>query len=160
LCLTTLHANNAYHALSRVLSMYPMESRNSLLADLSYGLRAIIAQRLIRTTKGGLQPAVEVLLNTALISDFIQKGEIEKIKEAMEQSLTPGCQTFEQALCKMVIDGTVDVNEALTASDSPTNLQWLLNNAAHSQAISGKQQTNSGATQAGQTTVDFDISLT
>jgi twitching motility protein PilU len=162
MCLTTLHANNAYHALSRILAMYPMEHRNSLLADLSYGLRAVIAQRLIRTKAGTLQPAVEVLLNTALIADFIQKGEIEKIKEAMEQSLTPGCQTFEQALCKMVLDGSVDVNDALSAADSPTNLQWQLNNAAHSASVSAKS--TSGATAQPTATktaasVDFDISL-
>ncbi len=160
LCLTTLHANNAYHALSRILSMYPIEHRSALLSDLSYGLRAIIAQRLIRTKNGGLQPAVEVLLNTALISDFIQKGEVEKIKEAMEQSLTPGCQTFEQALCKMVIDGTVDVNEALAASDSPTNLQWQLNNAAHSASISAKPTANATTQSSPMSSkVDFDISL-
>jgi twitching motility protein PilU len=161
MCLTTLHANNAYHALSRILAMYPLEHRNSLLADLSYGLRAVIAQRLIRTKAGTLQPAVEVLLNTALIADFIQKGEIEKIKEAMEQSLTPGCQTFEQALCKMVLDGTVDVNDALAAADSPTNLQWQLNNAAHSSAISAKSSAPAAPPNAAKaSSVDFDINLT
>jgi twitching motility protein PilU len=160
MCLTTLHANNAYHALSRILAMYPMENRDGLLADLSYGLRAIIAQRLVRTSKGGMQPAVEVLLNTSLISDFIMKGEIGKIKEAMEQSLTPGSQTFEQALCKMVIDGSIETDEALVAADSPTNLQWLLNNAAHSASISTNKPASPAAPAQGkQAVVDFDISL-
>jgi twitching motility protein PilU len=160
LCLSTLHANNAYHALSRILSMYPLEHRQSLLSDLSYGLRAIIAQRLIRTKNGALQPAVEVLLNTALISDFIQKGEMEKVKEAMEQSLTPGCQTFEQALCKMVLEGTVDVNEALAASDSPTNLQWQLNNAAQNASLATKVAPANEPNKApARQVVDFDIPL-
>jgi twitching motility protein PilU len=161
MCLTTLHANNAYHALSRILAMYPQEHRNSLLSDLSYGLRAIIAQRLIRTTKGTLQPAVEILLNTHLISEFIQKGELEKVKEAMEQSLTQGSQTFEQALAKMVIDGTVDMDEALSASDSPTNLTWLLNNAAHSQAVasSGPSAAGTSANTPASKSLDFDIKL-
>ena len=98
LCLSTLHANNSYHALSRIINMFPYDARSGLLSDLSIGLRAIVSQRLVRNSEGELQPAVEILLNTSLIAELIKNGEITQIKEAMEQSLYPGSQTFEQAL--------------------------------------------------------------
>jgi twitching motility protein PilU len=127
LCLTTLHANNSYHALSRIINMFPYDARSGLLSDLSIGLRAIISQRLVRNKTGDLQPAVEILLNTSLIAELIKNGEITQIKEAMEQSLYPGSQTFEQALCRLYLDGAIAYEEALIASDSPTNLAWLVN---------------------------------
>jgi twitching motility protein PilU len=127
LCLSTLHANNSYHALSRIINMFPYDARSGLLSDLSIGLRAIISQRLVRNKEGEQQPAVEILLNTSLIADLIKNGEITQIKEAMEQSLYPGSQTFEQALCRLYLDGVVSYDEALSAADSPTNLAWLVN---------------------------------
>ena len=127
LCLSTLHANNSYHALSRIINMFPYDARSGLLSDLSIGLRAIISQRLVRNKEGDQQPAVEMLLNTSLIADLIKNGEITQIKEAMEQSLYPGSQTFEQALCRLYLDGVIAYEEALTGSDSPTNLAWLVN---------------------------------
>src|SRR5271167_3020503 len=127
LCLATLHANNSYHALSRIINMFPYDARSGLLSDLSIGLRAIISQRLVRNKDGDQQPAVEILLNTSLIAELIKNGEITQIKEAMEQSLYPGSQTFEQALCRLYLDGVIAYEEALAASDSPTNLAWLVN---------------------------------
>ena len=127
LCLSTLHANNSYHALSRIINMFPYDARSGLLSDLSIGLRAIISQRLVRNKEGDQQPAVEILLNTSLIADLIKNGEITQIKEAMEQSLYPGSQTFEQALCRLYLDGVIAYEEALIGSDSPTNLAWLVN---------------------------------
>ncbi len=127
LCLSTLHANNSYHALSRIINLFPYDARSGLLSDLSIGLRAIVCQRLVRNVEGELQPAVEILLNTALIAELIKNGEIVQIKEAMEQSLYPGSQTFEQALCRLYLDGHMSYDEAMTASDSPTNLAWLIN---------------------------------
>src|SRR5438552_13970868 len=127
LCLSTLHANNSYHALSRIINMFPYDARSGLLSDLSIGLRAIISQRLVRNKEGDQQPAVEILLNTSLIAELIKNGEITQIKEAMEQSLYPGSQTFEQALCRLYLDGAIAYEEALLASDSPTNLAWLVN---------------------------------
>ena len=127
LCLSTLHANNSYHALSRIINMFPYDARSGLLSDLSIGLRAIICQRLVRNKEGEQQPAVEILLNTSLIADLIKNGEITQMKEAMEQSLYPGSQTFEQALCRLYLDGVVSYDEALSAADSPTNLAWLVN---------------------------------
>jgi twitching motility protein PilU len=107
--------------------MFPYDARSGLLSDLSIGLRAIICQRLVRNKEGEQQPAVEILLNTSLIAELIKNGEITQMKEAMEQSLYPGSQTFEQALCRLYLDGVLSYDEAMTAADSPTNLAWLVN---------------------------------
>jgi twitching motility protein PilU len=127
LCLSTIHANNSYHALSRIINLFPYDARSAVLSDLSIGLRAIICQRLVKNVDGSQQPAVEILLNTALIAELVKNGEFAQIKEAMEQSLYPGSQTFEQALCRMYLDGRITYDEAMVASDSPTNLAWLIN---------------------------------
>jgi len=146
LCLTTLHATNSYHALSRIINMYPQDARSGLLADLSYGLKAIIGQRLVRTKNGTLQPAVEILLNTKLVSELIAGGEMHKIKEAMEQSLTQGSCTFEQALSKMYLAGTIDYEQALASADSPTNLAWLINQSQQTmQSSSTRNRAHSAA---------------
>lgn len=127
LCLSTLHANNSYHAMSRIINMYPHDARTGLLSDLAIALKAIISQRLVRNKEGKLQPAVEVLLNTTHISDLIKNGDIPQIKEAMEKSLFPGTQTFEQALCKMYLENIITYEEAMQSADSPTNFAWLIN---------------------------------
>ncbi|MBI2509771.1 MAG: PilT/PilU family type 4a pilus ATPase [Betaproteobacteria bacterium] len=129
LCLSTLHANNSYNALNRIINFFPRDARESLLADLSIALRAIISQRLIRTADGKRIPAVEILLNTKHIQDLVKDGEIGQIKEAMEQSLAPGSQTFEQALFNHYMSGRISIDEAMANSDSPTNLHWLIDNA-------------------------------
>jgi twitching motility protein PilU len=127
LCLSTIHANNSYHALSRIINLFPHDLRAAVLSDLSIGLRAIVSQRLVRSVDGSLQPAVEILLNTSLIAELIKNGEFGQIKEAMEQSLYPGSQTFEQALCRLYLDERISYDEAMVASDSATNLAWLIN---------------------------------
>ncbi len=127
LCLATLHANNSYHALNRIISFYPLENRPALLQDLSAAMKAIISQRLIKNIKGGRSAAVEVLLNTRYTAELIEKGEINEIKEAMEKSMTPGSVTFEQALYSMYAKGLISKEEALGNADSATNLMWLMN---------------------------------
>jgi twitching motility protein PilU len=129
LCLTTVHANNSYYALNRVINFFPHEARNSLLMDLSVSLRAIISQRLVRDLKGKLCPAAEILLNTKHIQELIKNGQVDQIKDAMEQSLAPGCQTFEQALFTLYKQNVISLEEALANADSSTNLSWLINNA-------------------------------
>ncbi len=129
LCMSTLHANNSYNALNRIINFFPRDAREALLADLSIALRCIISQRLVRTADGGRMPAVEVLLNTKHIQELIKDGEIGQIKDAIDQSLAPGSQTFEQALFRLYIQGKITLDEALVNSDSPTNLNWLINNA-------------------------------
>ena len=127
LCLSTIHANNSYHALSRIINLFPHDTRSAVLSDLSIALRAIVSQRLVRNADGGLQPAVEILLNTTLIAELIKNGEFTQIKEAMEQSLYPGSQTFEQSLCRLFLDERISYDEAMIAADSSTNLAWLIN---------------------------------
>ena len=129
LCMSTLHANNSYNALNRIMNFFPREAREALLADLSSALRCIISQRLVPTVDGKRTPAVEILLNTKHIQELIKDGEISQIKDAIDQSLSPGSQTFEQALYHLYSSGRITLDEALAYSDSPTNLHWLINNA-------------------------------
>ncbi len=128
LVLSTLHANNSYHALGRILSFYPPESRPAMLSDLASGLRAIVSQRLLRSTSGGRVPAVEVLLNTKLVSELIEKSDFGGVKEAVEKSMAEGSQTFEQDIARLIMAGEVTRDEGLANSDSPTNLMWRLQN--------------------------------
>lgn len=129
LALATLHANNSYHAMNRIINFYPLENRPSLLLDLSAALQSIISQRLIRTKNGDRMAAVEVLLNTRHVAELIEKGEINEIKEALEKSMSPGSQTFEQALFKLFMDGKISQEEAMANADSATNMLWLINQA-------------------------------
>ncbi|MGC8506931.1 MAG: PilT/PilU family type 4a pilus ATPase [Thiomonas sp.] len=128
LCLATLHANNSYQALNRIVGFYPMDQRAALFNDMASGLRGIVSQRLLRASAGGLTPAVEIMLNTQLVRELIEKGDFSGVKEAMEKSMAEGSQTFEQALAAMVVDGVVSREEALAYADSPTNLLWRLEN--------------------------------
>jgi len=128
LCLATMHANNSYQALNRILSFYPVEVRQTMLGDLAAALKAIISQRLLRTVNESRTPAVEVMLNTKLISEMIEKGSFSDIMEAMEKSIAEGSQTFEQDIARLIASGLVDRKEGLVNSDSPTNLMWRLQN--------------------------------
>jgi twitching motility protein PilU len=128
LVVATLHANNSYQALNRIINFFPLETRQSLLPDLAATLKAIVSQRLVRSIDGGRRAAVEVLLNTRHIAELIEQGELGQVKEAMEKSLSPGSQTFEQALLHLIRDGQVTQEEALANADSATNLYWLLSN--------------------------------
>jgi twitching motility protein PilU len=141
LVLATLHANNSYNALNRIISFYPIENRPALLQDLSSAIKAIVSQRLMRSVNGGTRSAaVEVMVNTRYISDLIEKGEIGQIKEAMEKSLSPGSQSFEQSLLKLVQDGLISQDEALANADSATNLLWLINNGPDSKTAQAEPE--------------------
>ena len=126
LCLATMHANNSYQALNRILSFYPVEVRTTMLGDLGAALKAIVSQRLLRTLSGNRAPAAEVMLNTKLIQELIEKGDFSGVKEAMENSMAEGSQTFELDIAKMIADGRVTRKEGLLHADSPTNLMWRL----------------------------------
>ena len=128
LCLATMHANNSYQALNRILSFYPVEVRQTMLGDLAAALRAVMSQRLLRGTAGGRAPAMEILLNTKLISELIERGDFSGVKEAMEKSMAEGSQSFEADIARLIVEGTVDRKEGLAHSDSPTNLMWRLQN--------------------------------
>jgi twitching motility protein PilU len=134
LVLATLHANNAYNALNRIISFYPIENRPALLQDLSSAVKAIVSQRLVKSAAGGRrQAAVEIMVNTRYVADLIEKGEIGQIKEAMDKSLSPGSQSFETALLKLFRDELITQEEALANADSATNLLWLINNGPSNQ---------------------------
>lgn len=146
LVVTTLHANNSYRALNRIIGFYPLETRQSMLQDLASTILAVVSQRLVPSTNGGRMPAVEVLLNTRHIAELIEDGEIGQIKEAMEKSLSPGSQTFEQALLQLINEGLVSQEDALAYADSATNLYWLLNNEAADKSVQKEDEKDDGAT--------------
>ena len=140
LVVATLHANNSYQALTRIINFYPIETRQTLLPDLAATLRAIVSQRLIPTIDGGRRAAVEVLLNTRYVAELIEQGEIGQIKEAIEKSLSPGSQTFEQALMQLLNDGVITQDDALANADSATNLYWLINNVQTGKPVAAPEE--------------------
>jgi twitching motility protein PilU len=127
LCLATLHANNSNQALDRIVNFFPEERRQQLLMDLSLNLKAMISQRLIPLKGGtGRCAAVEVMLNSPLISDLIFKGEVHEIKEIMKKSRELGMQTFDQALFDLVESDSITIEDALRNADSVNDLRLAL----------------------------------
>jgi twitching motility protein PilU len=129
LCLATLHANNSYHALNRIINFFPLDQRAILLHDLGVSLKAIASQRLVKTLDGGRIAAFEILLNTTNIAELVSEGAVGEIKDAMEKSLTPGSQTFEQDLFRLIKQGKITIEEGLANADSATNLSLLIGNS-------------------------------
>ncbi len=127
LCVSTLHANNANQAMERVINMFPHESHRQLLMDLSINLRAVLSQRLVTNVESKRLPAVEIMLNNPHIADLILKGELDSVKEAMEESGSSGMQTFDTALHTLYSEGRIDLEEALSNADSRTNLEAKIN---------------------------------
>jgi twitching motility protein PilU len=129
LCISTLHANNANQALDRVINFFPEEAGKQVLMDLSLNLRAVISLRLVPGIAKQRIAAVEILLNTPYVSDLIEKGKVDEIKEVMERSTEQGMQTFDQALLKLYFDGAISKDNAIKFADSKNNvgLQIRLN---------------------------------
>ncbi len=124
LCLATLHANSANQALDRIINFYPEERRSQLLMDLSLNLKSLVSQRLIPKQDGkGRIAAVEVMLNTPLISDLIFKGDVTEIKEIMKKSRNLGMQTFDQALFDAYENNAISYEDALRNADSLNDLR-------------------------------------
>ncbi|MDK6727233.1 PilT/PilU family type 4a pilus ATPase [Neisseria mucosa] len=124
LCLATLHANNSNQALDRIINFFPEERRTQLLTDLSLNLQAFISQRLIPREGGkGRVAAVEILLNSPIVSEMIQKGEIHGIKEMMKKSTAMGMQTFDQALYELYERGDISFQDAIKNADSAHDLR-------------------------------------
>ncbi len=124
LCVSTLHANSANQALDRIINFFPEERRSQLLMDLSLNLRALISQRLIPMAQGkGRTPAVEIMLNSPLISDLIFKGDVGGIKEIMKKSRELGMQTFDQALFDLFEADMITYEDALRNADSVNDLR-------------------------------------
>jgi twitching motility protein PilU len=123
-CLSTLHANNSNQAMDRIINFFPEERRQQLLMDLSLNLKAVVSQRLIPLREGkGRAAAVEILLNSPLISDLIFKGEIHEIKEIMKKSRELGMQTFDQALFDLYEAGRIGYEDALRFADSTNEVR-------------------------------------
>lgn len=124
LCLATLHANNANQALDRILNFFPEERHQQVLMDLSLNMRAIISQRLVPHKSGrGRVAAVEILLNSPLVSDMVFKGEIAGLKEVMGRSREAGMQTFDQSLFELYEAELITYEDALRNADSINDLR-------------------------------------
>ena len=123
LVLSTLHANSANQAMDRVINFFPEEKRSQLLMDLSFNLRAIISQRLVRREAGGRSAAIEIMLNSPLIADLIFKGEIHELKAVMGRSREQGMITFDQALFELFEAGEISDEEATRNADSQNELR-------------------------------------
>ena len=127
LCLATLHANNANQALDRIVNFFPEERKQQVLMDLSLNLKAMISQRLIPAKSGkGRCAAVEIMLNSPLISDLIFNGDVHQIKELMKKSRELGMQTFDQALFDLVESDKISIEDALRNADSVNDLRLSL----------------------------------
>jgi twitching motility protein PilU len=123
LCVSTLHANNANQAIERILNFFTPERAHEIRLQLSLNVRAIVSQRLLPTVTGGRTAALEIMLDTPRIKDLIKRGEIEMLKDAMEQGRGEGCQTFDTALFELVTANRISDADALRAADSPNNLR-------------------------------------
>jgi twitching motility protein PilU len=129
LVVATLHATNSSHALNRVISFYSPETRQALFQDLAASLKAIVSQRLVRAKRSGRMPAVEILMNAGHMTELVERGDVPAIKEALEKSLAPGSQSFEQSLYTLLQKDLITREDALAAADSKNNLLWMINNA-------------------------------
>ena len=127
LCLCTLHANNANQALDRIIHFFPADRHTQVWMDLSLNLRAMVAQQLVPTVDGqGRRAAIEVLINTPLVSDHIRKAEVHLLKELMSKSTEHGMQTFDQALYRLYTEGEITYDAALGHADSPNDLRLMI----------------------------------
>ncbi len=122
LCLSTLHANNANQAIQRILNFFPEAAHRQVLMDLSLNLKGVVGQRLIRGVQGKLVPAVEVMLLSPYVSDLIQKGQVDDIKDVMAKSNELGMRTFDQSLYDLYTQGELTAEQAVEHADSRTDL--------------------------------------
>jgi len=123
LCLGTLHSNNANQAIERIMNFFPSERHAQIYLQLSLNLRSIVSQRLIPSLEGKRVAALEILMDTPRIKDLIKKGDVDTLKQAMEQGIQEGCQTFDQALFALYRDGIINLDQALINADSANNLR-------------------------------------
>lgn len=122
LCLATLHTNNAYQAIERIVNFFPEETHNQVRLNLSMNLKAIVSQRLLPSQKGGLVPALEILMNQALVRELIQRGDYEKIPDVMEQNRSLGMCTFDQSLMDLYAAGHISEETAISQSDKSSDM--------------------------------------
>ena len=124
-----MHTIDAAETISRIVEMFPPAQQGQVRTSVAGALRGVVSQRLLERADGmGRVPAVEVMLNTKLVSELIEQGDFGGVKEAMEKSLAEGSQTFEQDLARLITQGLITRDEGLAFADSPTNLMWRLQN--------------------------------
>ncbi|MET0151823.1 MAG: PilT/PilU family type 4a pilus ATPase [Candidatus Binatia bacterium] len=128
LCLATLHSNNANQSIERIMNFFPAIRHPQIYLQLSLNLRGIVSQRLIAGSDGKRVAALEILLDTPRVKDLIKKGEIDTLKDALEQGTNEGCQTFDESLFRLAVDGKIDAEQALANADSANNLRLRLRN--------------------------------
>jgi twitching motility protein PilU len=122
LCLATLHSNNADQTIERILNFFPEGAHKNVLMNVALNLRAIVSQRLVIGVDGRRMPAAEVLINTPTIRDLLRRGQVHEIKQAMEESLEEGMESFDQCLFRLYKEGRIEREEALKAADSRDGL--------------------------------------
>lgn len=138
LCMATLHANNANQAIERILHLVPPEKHRTLMYDLSFNLKAIIAQQLVPTLDGrSRRAAFEIMLNSPLVSDVLRKGEVHRLKEIMGRSRELGMATFDQSLFHLYQEGVIGYNEALAYADSSNEVRMMIKLASNENYQSG-----------------------
>ncbi|MCK5374740.1 MAG: PilT/PilU family type 4a pilus ATPase [Alphaproteobacteria bacterium] len=123
LCLATIHTNNAYQAIERVVNLFPEDFHNQIRLNLSMNLKAIVSQRLLPSSSGEMVPAIEIMINQGLVRELILKGEIGKIHDVMEQNNSIGMQTFDQSLMRLFVDDKITEDTAITNSDRPSDMK-------------------------------------
>lgn len=126
LCMATLHANNAVQALERIVNFFARDRRDQLLMDVGLNLRAIIAQRLVPSLQGGRHPVLEVLLNTPLIADLLQRGDLYLLRDLMKRCTEQGMMTFDQAVYQLYARGIIGFEAALQYADSPSEVKLMI----------------------------------
>jgi len=155
LCLTTLHATNAYQTLDRLLNFFPSDARNQILMDLSLNLNCILAQRLVKKEDGSRIVAVEVLVNTPYISKMIRAGDFHEIKDIMAKGSESGMKTFDQSLFELFKSRKIDLQSALANADSSSDLEWKINFGGGAKELHGKEDMH-GSLEFPDSPVDVD----
>ncbi len=123
LCLATIHTNNSYQAIERVVNLFPEDYHNQIRLNLSMNLKAIISQRLLPCVSGGLAPAIEIMLNQGLVRELVLKGEISKIHDVMEQNNPIGMCSFDQSLLRLFKEGLISEETTISNSDKPSDMK-------------------------------------
>ncbi len=140
LCLTTLHATNAYQTLDRMLNFFPSNAHNQILMDLSLNLNCIMAQRLVKTESGDRVPAIEIMVNTPYISKLIRDGNFHEINDIMAKGNDADMKTFDQSLLELFKAGKINLETALANADSSNELEWKINFGGGIREVGGKEE--------------------
>lgn len=137
LCLATIHTNNSYQAIERIVNLFPEDYHNQIRLNLSMNLKGIVSQRLLPSMNGGMAPAIEVMINQGLVRELILKGEIGKIHDVMEQNNSIGMSTFDQSLMRLFMDGSISEDTAISNSDKPSDMKIKIQQAKLIQSSRG-----------------------